>query len=306
LGEIKEFEVVPCKDISAAKFIRYRGCRGKLVEYIILKIGEEYYELSRERFTQLFGYLNVNVTELRQICDYRERDRALMKAIRACDTVLRFSAVGDHIVRVTSKDFTAIPHSKLLQIVERVLKLDYEDREVDFERGMFAKWTLRSPPAECARLGDIVSWQLWVYNRNDGRHGLRVGGGFTVLRCKNGAMGWKNAAKVRIVHRGDYEELLRKIEEAVDGIVNGTLPELAFLIEQSQQAIADKELVERLVRLYPYWIQRKLRSQLRTAHTVWDVSNAFSYIATHLPVTFNQRMLLSNHAVEVLKLAERG
>ena len=305
MSEIKEFEIVPSKDVTAAKFVRYRESGGKLVEYIVLELNGERYNLSRERFTQLFRYLNVKVTELRRIYDYEERDRALMKAIRACNTELKISVYGNSIVRVTSSDFTAIPHGKLLQLVERALRLDYEDRKLDFGNGMFANWTLRSLPAECARLGEIVSWQLWVYNYNDGRHGLRIGGGFTVLRCKNGALGWKSAERVRIVHRGDYENLLSKIQESIDLILNHKLPLMAYQIQEAQKVKAAKELVEKLIRLYPQWIQKKLQEQLRTAHTVWDVSNAFSWVATHEPVTFNQRMQLSNHAVEVLKLAER-
>lgn len=305
MKEIREFEVVPSKDISAAKFVRYREAGGRLKEYIVLELNGERYNLSKERFTQLFRYLNVKITELRKIYDYNERDRALMKAIKACNTQLKVSAYENSIVRITSTDFTAIPHSKVLQIVEKALKLDYEDRKIEFGNGMFAKWTLRSLPAECARLGEIVSWQLWVYNRNDGQHGLKIGGGFTVLACNNGAVKWKGAARVRIVHRGDYKTLLDKIRKAVAQVYFVDLPQVAYQIQEAQKVKAAKELVEKLVRLYPQWIQRKLQEQLRTAHTVWDVSNAFSWVATHEPVTFNQKMQLSNHAVEVLKLAER-
>jgi len=305
MEKIREFEIVPSKDITAAKYVRYREAGGWLNEYIILEINGERYKLSRVRFTQLFRYLDAKVSDIRRIYDYNERDRALMKALRACDTALRLSVIKNHIVRVTSKDFTAIPHGKVLQIVEKVLKLDYEDRKVEFDNGMFARWTLRSLPAECARLGEIVSWQLWAYNRNDGKHGLKIGGGFTVLACNNGAVKWKGAARVRIVHRGDYNTLLDKIRKAVAQVYFVDLPQMAYEIEQAQQVKAAKELVEKLVRLYPQWIQKKLQEQLRTAHTVWDVSNAFSWVATHEPVTFNQRMQLSNHAVEVLKLVER-
>jgi len=305
MGEIEELEVVPSKDVSAAKFVRYREAGGRLKEYIVLELDGERYRLSRERFTQLFRYLDVKVTELRRIYSHRERDAALMKAIRACDTALRLSVVENHIVRVTSRDFTAIPHGKVIQIVEKALKLDYEDRKIEFGNGMFAKWTLRSLPAECARLGEIVSWQLWAYNYNDGKHGLKIGGGFTVLACSNGAVRWKGAARVRIVHRGDYNTLLDKIREAVAQVYFVDLPQMAYQIQEAQKVKAAKELVEKLVRLYPQWIQKKLQEQLRTAHTVWDVSNAFSWVATHEPVTFNQRMQLSNHAVEVLKLVER-
>ena len=305
MEKIREFKIVPSRDISAAKFVRYREAGGRLKEYIVLELKGERYKLSRERFTQLFRYLDAKVSDIRKIYDYNERDRALMKAVRACNTELKVSIYGNSIVRITSADFTAIPHGKVLQIVERELKLDYEDRKIEFGNGMFAKWTLRSLPAECVRLGEIVSWQLWAYNYNDGKHGLRIGGGFTVLACNNGAVKWKGATRVRIVHRGDYKTLLDKIRKAVAQVYFVDLPQVAYQIQEAQKVKAAKELVEKLIRLYPQWIQKKLREQLRTAHTVWDVSNAFSWVATHEPVTFNQRMQLSNHAVEVLKLAER-
>jgi hypothetical protein len=302
---IREIEVKG-SDVFDAKLFYYRTSTGvKRFARIELKDGRKIL-IDRKRLSQLFKYLYVNQSDL-LLLDYAERDQQFKDALKRCSTNLIFSVPSDSnwAIRVVSSDFTAIPHSKVIQLVEQVLRGDYEDRKIEFNGGMFAKWTLRSLPSDCAKLGDIVSWNLWTYNYNVGNKALKLGGGFTVLKCQNGAIGWKEAAKVRIMHRGEYENLLSRIQEAIDDIVNRALPQMAYQIQESQKVKAAKEIVEKLLRLYPQWIQRKLREQLRKAHTVWDVSNAFSWVATHVPVSFNQRMQLSNHAVEVLNLVER-
>jgi hypothetical protein len=294
------------EDIFDAKLFYYRTAAGvRRFARLETKDGRLFI-IDRKYLPQLFRYLDISQNDLITL-DYAERDEKFLESLKRCKTKLVFSVIpeSNRVVRIVSSDFTAIPHSKVIQLVEQVLKGGYEDRKVEFDGGMFAKWTLRSLPSDCVELGDIVSWQLWTYNYNVGNKALRLGGGFTVLKCQNGAVGWKSAAKIRIYHRGDYEDLLSRIQEAIDDIVNRALPSMAYLIQEAQKVKAAKEIVEKLLRLYPQWIQRKLREQLRKAHTVWDVSNAFSWVATHVPVSFNQRMQLSSHAVEVLKLVER-
>ncbi len=305
MSEIEEIKIVPSRDIQLADYFKYRGDDRKLREFIAIVVYGEKYYIHKKQISQLFRYLDVNLTAVRGIYDYRERSDKLREALKRCDKELMFSVAGDTVIRIVSSDFTAIPHSKVLQCVEKVLKLNYEDRKVEYDGGMFAKWTLKSLPKECVKLGEIVSWQLWTYNHNVGNKSLRIGGGFTVLKCRNGAIGWTSAAKVRLIHKGAYEDLINKLQEAIDLIVNNTLPSVAHQIEQSQRAPYPTEPVWQLLQMYPQWIQSELERQLRQAHTVWDVSNAFSYVATHCPVTWHQRVKLSNHAVEVLQLAGR-
>jgi hypothetical protein len=305
VSEIEELRIVPARNVVDAKYIRYRTEDRKLREYIELHTDDRKLIIGRKQMGQLFKYLDPKLSEIRNIYSYSDRDTVLFKALQHCNIELSLSAVDSRVIRIVSSDFTAIPHRKVIQLVEQALKGDYKNRKIEYNGGMFAKWTLRSLPSECVQLGNIVSWNLWAYNYNTGSKALRIGGGFTVLRCQNGAVGWKGAAKIRIVHRGDYEELLWRIQEAVDRIINHDLPVMAQQIGKSQKVKAAKEPIAELLRLYPQWIQRKLKERLRRAHTVWEVSNAFSRVATHEPVTWNQRMQLSNHAVEVLRLDDR-
>jgi len=305
MAEIEEIKLVPAKDVLTAEYWRYRQKGGSLREFAKLFTEKDYYIIERKQLSQLFRYLNLKLSEIRGIGDWQLRDSIFKSAVKNCDKELVLSVAGNRVIRIVSSDFTAIPHSKVLQCVEKVLKLDYEDRKVEYDGGMFAKWTLKSLPKECVKLGEIVSWQLWTYNHNVGNKSLRIGGGFTVLKCNNGATGWKLAHKVRLVHRGDYEDLLSKITEAVHGIVYVHLPVIAHQIQDSMEVPYPTDPVWKLIQFYPQWIRDELERQLRQAHTVWDVSNAFSYVATHCPVTWNQRVKLSNHAVEVLQLAGR-
>ena len=148
MSEIREFEVVPAKDITDAKFVRYRTTRRTIQEYAILWIQGIRVFVGRKQLSQLFRYLPRKIGEIRFIPDYNDRDREFLKALRSCDKSLMFSVAGDNVIRVVSSDFTAIPHSKVIQLVEKALKLNYEKRDIDFDSGMFAKWTLKSLPQE--------------------------------------------------------------------------------------------------------------------------------------------------------------
>lgn len=303
MGKIEEV-VVRGIDVKDAKLF-YSKSKWQTQKWakIYLEDGRELY-VGKKVLSQLLRCLDIRLIDIAKL-DFEARDARFLSAIRNCNTVLRFSVVMENgrVVRVVSNDFTAVPHSKVLQLVEKALRLNYEDKKVEFGNGMFAKWVIRSLPKECAKLGEIVSWNLWVYNRNDGRTGLKIGGGFTVLACKNGAIGWKSAYRISIHHRGDYEDLLSRIQESIDYVVNRAMPEMAWLIENGMDKKVPRDRISRIVGQYPVWIREKLNRKLRQAHTAWDVSNAFSYVATHEPVTMNQRISLANHAVEVLKLA---
>jgi len=304
MGGIEEFELKG-RDVVNAQLFYYRT-EGKTKRFVRLELRDgRVLIIDRKYLPQLFRYLDVKQDVLLKL-DYDERDREFLKALHRCTTKLMVSYLpeSNRVVRVVSSDFTAIPHSVVLRAVRQVLKGNYETEDIETNGGMFAKWTLRSLPSECVKLGDIVSWQFWVYNRNDGKTGLRMGGGFTVLICNNGAIRWKNARMVRIIHRGDFDDIVNKLHENIDRIVNQELPTLAYLIENAQKVRLDKEWLEKYIKQYPQWIQKHLRRELRTAWTLWEASNAFSWVATHCPVTFNQRIKLANHAVELLKLAE--
>jgi len=302
MSEVREVAVVPSRDITAAQYYRYRGEGGRLIESIRLFTPDGDYVIRRSEFQQLFRYLDVNVSDLRRIRDYKKRDVQLLGALLRCDTELVLSVAGDRIIRIVTPDFTALPHSEVLQIIQSALGPRYQKRELDFWKGMFAKWHLTQVPQQARRVGQIVSWQLWAYNYNTGDCALKIGAGYTVLKCMNGAVDTLNSIRFRVIHRGDHEAAVCRIRSAVDTIINEYIPVIARRIEAAQEARPKIDLVRKFVYFYPIWIQNKLLRELEGAGTVWDVSNAFSYVASHAPVTFNQRLQLANDAVRVLRL----
>ena len=304
MSEVREVAVTPSRDITDAQYYRYREEGGRLVELIRLHTDGDEYFIRRSEFQQLFRYLDVNVSDLRRVRDYRTRDARLLDALRRCDTELIVSIAGDRIIRIVTPDFTALPHSEVLRIIESALELRYRQRELDFWKGMFARWHLTQVPQQARRVGQIVSWQLWAYNYNTGDCALKIGAGYTVLTCMNGAVDTRNSIRFRVIHRGDHEAAVCRIRSAVNTIINEYIPVIAWRIEAAQEAQPNMDLVRKFVYFYPIWIQNKLLRELETAGTVWDVSNAFSYVASHAPVTFNQRLQLANDAVRVLRLMD--
>jgi len=300
--DVKELSIVSASDVQDARFYRYRDSDGHMRECIILYINNNKYVLYRKQISQLFRYLPAKISTARKIYEHERRDAYLKQALRQCDSELILSVAGDRVIRVVSSDFAGIPHKRLLALIEQRLAGRYEKRDVNYDYGMFAQWTLKSVPKEAAEVGHLVSWKIWCYNRCDGSHSLRIGAGFEVLKCKNGAVAFKNAHRVTIIHRGDEKAVLQKLAIAIDDLWNKQLTLIANMIQRAYNLIPDKNKYYKLVEKYPQWIQRELHKQLKTAQTVWDISNAFSYVATHEPVTFNQRLQLSNDAVEVLRL----
>jgi len=304
LSAVKEITVVPSQDIQDARYYRYRDEEGYIRECVVLYINNNKYVLYRRQISQLFRYLPAKISSIRNIYTPEQRDAALKQALERCDNELVLSIVKNRVIRVVSSDFVGVPHKTLLKMIEQRLAGRYEKREISYEYGMFAQWTLKSVPKSAAEVGHLVSWKIWCYNRCDGSHSLRIGAGFEVLKCKNGAVAFKNAHRVTIIHRGDEKTVMQKLAIAIDDLWNKQLTLIANMIQRAYNLIPDKSKYYRLINKYPQWIQRELHKQLKTAQTVWDISNAFSYVATHEPVTFNQRLQLSNDAVEVLRLAK--
>ena len=288
-------------DIEEAKLLKYRK-NGRTVKYAYLRIPNAELYVPADRLKHIFRYIPYTQRDLFRL-PYQERDEAFLNALREVEALRITYDDNGKVYRIVSPEFTAIPHRVVLRLVESIIP-PYESRNISYEHGMYAEWILKTVPKELADLNDIVSWKIWCYNYNIGNKALRIGGGFTVLACKNGVTAWKSSARIRIIHRGDYNALIPKIRTAIEKSIYNLIS-VSSDIKTSLETpfIYDDlaEYLENLLRKYPQYIRYKLQPRLVTAKTFWEASNAFSYVATHYNLPFEQRIKLSNDSLTLLK-----
>lgn len=303
---IKQIILKP-QDIMNAKLFKYKK-QGRMRKYAVImvrQIGRLY--IPKQTLSHIFRYIPYTQVQLFRE-DYQNRDQKFLEALQKIktDLLISYDDYKHNIIRITSDEFVAIPHKKIIELIEQTLPA-YTNKQINFNHGMYAEWVIKNLPKEYAEVGDIVNFKIWTYNYNIGDKSLRIGGGFNVLACKNGALGWKGAEKIRIIHRGDYDELLGKIQEATDKIINRLFPKLTRNIKNAINtpfSVTDYEEqdIAKLLKGYPRWLRSRILVELRKAKNWWDVSNIFSYLATHEPVSFNQKIKLANQAIEVLEV----
>jgi hypothetical protein len=304
--EIQEF-VLDKNQLEVAKLYHFREKgTGNMVRYVSLKMQDgKMLTIGEKYIPQLFRYLNVGIYEVMRV-DYPERDSVLTNSIKNCKTNLTVSYFPEsgHIVRIVSSDFSAISHNTVTKYMTTILGDKTDEPTIAYNPGigMFAEWMLKENPTP--ELSKIIGWKIWVYNRNDGSHGLRMGAGFLVLSCKNGAVAWKGSASIKIIHRGDPLELGNKLKESIKKIMERTIPSISQTITNSTTRSPTNELMTKTLEKYPYHINQMVRSEyrLKPDKTLWGLSNAFNYLASHYEdLTFDQKIMLASDSVEVLK-----
>lgn len=300
-------EMVLQKDsVQRAQFFNYRK-DGYMTKYAVLTLDDgDQLKIGTKYVSALLKYIGVTQNSLLREQDFTARDEAFLKAIKSCETEILISYFADNgsVVRVVSSDFTPILHSELVQIINGLLPNISPNVEYIPGVGMFAIWTLAEVPSELVELNDMVKWQIWAYNRNDGQHGLRIGGGYTTLKSNSGAVDWKSASSVRLIHRGSAVELREKIKMSISNIITKYMLSIAEDIKSSKNIPVDRELVSKTLSKFPIWLQRQIRNEFTLKpQTLWEFSNAISYVASHNgEVTFNQKLDLQSLSVAVLRL----
>jgi len=289
MSKIVEVILNPSTDIEKADFLYYRVSGGKLVRKLILRTPDGDIVMRGKVINQFFRYLPINYTDVIHIKDWRKRNRKVMEAIRSTNKELKFSIDYDRtmpeIVRVTSSQFVAIPHRVIIEAVEEALGNTVSDfkREVSYDYGMFATWTLNSSVAE---LGEAYKYRIYAFNRNDASHSLKIGSGALILVCQNGLLRWKGYSSIRLRHTSDIEKVKAKIQEVVDKLLEQE-EVIGELISKAKKIPISVEATDQFLRYrFPQWIVAKIIHKVRVIDsfkepTVWHLSQAITDVATH-------------------------
>lgn len=303
MSNIREVIINPSTDIEDVNFFYYRiRGSGELYRRIDIRTPDGIYRVKGKAIQQLFKYLPLKYSDVKNIRDWKERNRILLNAIRNTDRNIRMSVTDNNIViRITSTEFIPIPHSVVLQAVEEGLgnaNIIFK-RTVEYNGGMWATWDTNLTT-------NNYKFRIWVYNYNDGSHGLRIGTGAYVLVCSNGLMRWKGHERMRIVHKSDIEKVRQKIADFIDVSVNKYL-ELDELIERAKTIEINKERAKDILRRLniPKWIRDYILYQKEWRHakvTLWDLSQMVTYVATHTEeITQRYRMELQRFGGRILE-----
>jgi len=303
MSDVQEIVINPSTDVESVNFFYYRiKGSGELYRRIDITTPDRTYHLKGKAIQQLFRYLPVRYGDVKDIRDWRERNRVLLDALRSTDKSIVLSVTENNtVIRVTSSEFIAIPHSVVLQAVEEGLGNAgiLFKRNVEYNGGMWATWDTNLTT-------NNYKFRIWVYNYNDGSHGLKIGTGAFILVCSNGLIRYRGHERMRIVHRSDIEKVRQKIAEFVDKAIS-TYLELDELIEKAKGIpINKKRAREILYRLnIPKWIRDVILGQREWRYskvTLWDFSQMVTYVATHTPsITQRYRMELQKFGGRLLE-----
>ena len=187
---------------------------------------------------------------------------------------------------VASEEFTPIPHRLLFEAVERYLR---DELGIDVIETRYQKWFKRAGmfyvidrlPLQYAGTDDILSYGILVTNANTTRDSIRVYPYAEILKCQNGLIGLNMLKRVRIVHRGRVEDVLKKVLDAVADSIR----------ELQKLAISWKYKIERLElrKVHPLeltvWLQTMRDIVPKKYHSLLERSITFNvdkYGATEL------------------------
>ena len=205
-----KFEVrdVTPDEIVDFKYFRTRKDR-RIHEYGYMELNDgDRFILTRRALYKFVKMLGLKVNELKRM-DYKERDKTIMETLRNADVIFRMHYRPDHtVVVVASPRFTPIRHSEVLAKVNAVLGEPYS---LEFKRGMFALWKIAED--------DEHIYSLYIYNRNDARHSIKVGAVVKIKACGNLVFG--RFKRVVMYHVGAVEKRLLPAVEEVASQVQG-------------------------------------------------------------------------------------
>jgi len=125
---------------------------------------------------------------------------------------------------LSSLDFTAIPHRVLFNFVENTLKelgikiASKEWRKWFKRTGMF--FNIREIPLVYARSGDALRVGILATNANTTEDSIRIFPFSEIALCRNGLANLNTLNAFYIIHRGDLNEILKKVRESVIKSIN--------------------------------------------------------------------------------------
>ncbi len=197
--------------------------------------------------------------------------------------------------RVTTPEYTAVPHRVLFDFVKDFLARRY-GIHVDpiirrYKRRTVAFFPIYKKDVRVAEANDVIMAGIYVSNANTGRHSIKVYMYIEVLACSNGAILKNVGGRVRILHVRSIEQILQRVANAVENImdwlkrrVNDLIADLERLAEEelTEDEIREwlEDIMEKLPKKYRKWFERVTMKYVkqygRNKYALWQTLTYFA------------------------------
>ena len=298
MEKIKNIIVCP-KDIKVTMFY-FR--KGKVVKKIIVedKNGNKYF-IYDNMVNKFIKYVpGIKYRELISITDWKKRNEIINNSIKHLDKSLVFSVKEENnkVIRISTKDFTPLPHRYVINAMRTILADKIKSEYIDTTYGMFAYWELKN------EIIKDIHPIIWVYNRNDVVHSLRIGYGF--ISSYGVAISGRDCKK--LVHRGSFDRLNTEMVKHISYLMKkiDNLTEIINNAIKTKISIDDiDEIVDITYKKLPKWIYKNISNNIYSLSnpTIWDISTIFQIYSRHDDATMQQKLKLMDIAMKIVMLA---
>ena len=307
-GEWREVTIIPSTMIASARFID-KGRKSMIILELPTEQGTVTLYVKGRAVNQFLKRLGVSRLSLKRQRSWRLAQEKLWDAILNCyDSMVLAISPHNTVYRVTSEEFTPVPHRVLFDAISDTLKemgIDYKDFRVErWGVSTVARWEL--PNLSTDKLGIYLGCR----NANTGNRSIKLFGYYVILVCKNGLVSNRITSSIRVIHKNPLDEILKKVCEGVRDIIS-KLPEFENIVEQAETVplsravmktwllnYAQKKLPREVVKLILREIDRTKEE------TLFGLSQAITYTGTHVVKKPNWRVQLQQLGARILENPE--
>ena len=220
---------------------QFKGMGDKHIGCIVFKVGNEDIDIYGKPQSAVLRLLGSRRKDLmKNAYDVADRttsggkivkERIMCTRIRASQFILdlwkkstvkawKILYADGNVARITSHYYEGIPHKIVIDTIRNRLNAENIEWNENIEdRGGSGVFTFES--GETKKVGNVLHNAISFVNQNDGVHALKVYGGAMVLICSNGLISHEITGKVRITHRRDMKDAIRKIDAILTKILSG-------------------------------------------------------------------------------------
>jgi len=257
-----------------------------------------------DRFLQL---LNTDFKTVMKF-DILKREQLLLEKMRKRKhgVKLQLDDDGKVVINVFSALFSPIPHGVIIKAVNDFFKEKNIEttRKYWLNQEFYGRWIIENTSFVDRVQLSSVRVMLWVFNRNDGKTAMRIGLGYYDYICDNGAMGWREAEKLRLIHKVRDEEIYAVVRNAVARVFKGVPGVKARIIRAHDYEVTYREGVAFIKSMrMPRYIEDIIKNRWASSSpsfNLWLLSSAISFAARLDSVPVSRKLFLMREAYDVL------
>ena len=237
--------------------------------------------------------------------DYRKIDRDVLgklitNLVKRRKNGIKLEVKGNEIINIFSEIYKHIPPRLVLTSVDNVLK----SRKMEFESKVKINGTLEAIWIIKETIDRIAKPIIWCFNKNDGRTAMRIGFGYFSISCTNIARSWRQSKMIKVIHKEPETSIRRKIIDATTVIATQIPTFLETVRNAISISISKKEGRDFIIGMdLPKFIKSAVKHVWYSSkeETLWALSNAFSFVATHYSgLSDSRKIQLDDLSIRVL------